>query len=188
MLLDLFGAYLVHLVEHKVKFLWKFHLVHHSDTLVDVTTGLRHHPGEALFRMLFTILGVVLVGAPIWLVFVYQTCSVFFTHLNHANICLPLKVDRTLSWVLVTPNMHKVHHHYTQPYTDTNHGNIFAIWDRLFGTFAQVQDSSKLVYGIDTHMDSKEHEDVVKLLKIPFQPYRPPIGSKFSETNKDSLK
>ena len=65
LLLDLFGAYLVHWVEHKVKFLWKFHLVHHSDTHVDVTTGLRHHPGEALFRMLFTILGVVVVGAPI---------------------------------------------------------------------------------------------------------------------------
>ena len=190
MLLDLFGAYLVHWVEHKVKFLWKFHLVHHSDTHVDVTTGLRHHPGEALFRMLFTILGVVVVGAPIWLVFVYQTCSVFFTHFNHANISMPSSLDMALSWVLVTPNMHKVHHHYKQPYTDANYGNIFAIWDRLFGTFAQINDSTKLTYGIDTHMNPKEHEDVVNLLKIPFQPYRSPIGSKFSEINKkkDSLK
>lgn len=190
LLLDLFGAYLVHWVEHKVKFLWKFHLVHHSDTHVDVTTGLRHHPGEALFRMLFTILGVVVVGAPIWLVFVYQTCSVVFTHFNHANISMPSSLDKVLSWVLVTPNMHKVHHHYKQPYTDTNYGNIFAIWDRLFGTFAQINDSTNLTYGIDTHMNPKEHEDVVNLLKIPFQPYRPPIGSKFSEINKkkDSLK
>ena len=186
LLLDFFGAYLVHWVEHKIKFLWKFHLVHHSDTHVDVTTGLRHHPGEAVFRMLFTILGVIVVGAPIWMVFLYQTFSAFFTHFNHANIRLPLKVDRALSWILVTPNMHKVHHHYTQPYTDTNYGNIFALWDRLFGTFAQVEDSTKLIYGIDTHMDPKEHDDVVNLLKIPFQPYRLPVGAKFSDDSPKS--
>lgn len=183
MLLDFFGAYLVHWIEHKVRFLWKFHLVHHSDTNVDVTTGLRHHPGEAVFRMLFTIFGVIVAGAPIWIVFFYQTMSAAFTHFNHANIKMPLWLDRTLSYVFVTPYMHKVHHHYTQPLTDTNYGNIFAIWDRLFGTFAQVDDTSKLVYGIDTHMDPSENEDVLNLLKIPFQEYRPPVGSKFGEEN-----
>jgi sterol desaturase/sphingolipid hydroxylase (fatty acid hydroxylase superfamily) len=181
MLLDFFGAYLVHWVEHKIKFMWKFHLVHHSDTTVDVTTGLRHHPGEAVFRMVFTILGVIVVGAPIWIVFFYQTMSAAFTHFNHANIQMPKKLDRALSLVFVTPYMHKVHHHYTQPYTDMNYGNIFAVWDRLFGTFAQVDDTKELVYGIDTHMDPKENDDVVNLLKIPFQKYRPPVGSKFGE-------
>ncbi|MBO6536728.1 MAG: sterol desaturase family protein [Balneolaceae bacterium] len=196
MLLDFFGAFLVHWVEHKVKWMWKFHLVHHSDTTVDVTTGLRHHPGEAVFRMIFTILGVIVVGAPIWIVFFYQTMSAAFTHFNHANIQMPKKLDRALSLVFVTPYMHKVHHHYTQPLTDTNYGNIFAIWDRIFGTFAQVDDTKELVYGIDTHMDPKEHDDVVNLLKIPFQKYRPPVGSKFGEieentntnTNTDSTK
>ena len=103
MLLDFFGAYLVHWVEHKVKFMWKFHLVHHSDTTVDVTTGLRHHPGEAVFRMVFTIMGVIVVGAPIWIVFFYQTISAAFTHFNHANIKLPKRLDNTLSLVFVTP-------------------------------------------------------------------------------------
>ena len=186
MLLDFFGAFLVHWVEHKVKFMWKFHLVHHSDTTVDVTTGLRHHPGEAVFRMIFTILGVIVVGAPIWIVFFYQTISAAFTHFNHANIQMPKKLDRALSLVFVTPYMHKVHHHYTQPLTDTNYGNIFAIWDRVFGTFAQVDDTKELVYGIDTHMDPKENDDVVNLLKIPFQKYRPPMGSKFGEEEGDS--
>jgi sterol desaturase/sphingolipid hydroxylase (fatty acid hydroxylase superfamily) len=181
MLLDFFGAFLVHWVEHKVKWMWKFHLVHHSDTTVDVTTGLRHHPGEAVFRMIFTILGVIIVGAPIWIVFFYQTMSAAFTHFNHANIQMPKRLDRALSLVFVTPYMHKVHHHFTQPLTDTNYGNIFAIWDRIFGTFAQVDDTKELVYGIDTHMDPKEHDDVVNLLKIPFQKYRPPVGSKFGE-------
>ena len=183
MLLDFFGAYLVHWVEHKVRFMWKFHLVHHSDTTVDVTTGLRHHPGEAVFRMIFTIMGVIIVGAPIWIVFLYQTCSAAFTHFNHANIQMPKKLDRALSFLFVTPYMHKVHHHYTQPLTDTNYGNIFSVWDRALGTFAQVEDTKELVYGIDTHMDPKEHDDVVNLLKIPFQKYRPPVGSKFGEEN-----
>ena len=186
MLLDFFGAYLVHWVEHKVKFMWKFHLVHHSDTTVDVTTGLRHHPGEAVFRMVFTIMGVIVVGAPIWIVFFYQTMSAAFTHFNHANIKLPKRLDNTLSLVFVTPDMHKVHHHYTQPLTDTNYGNIFAIWDRVFGTFAHVEHTGELKYGIDTHMDPKEHDDVVNLLIIPFQKYRPPIGSKFG--NEDEIK
>ena len=179
MLLDFFGAYLVHWVEHKVRFMWKFHLVHHSDTTVDVTTGLRHHPGEAIFRMVFTIMGVIVVGASIWIVFFYQTMSVAFTHFNHANIKLPKRLDNTLSFVFVTLDMHKVHHHYTQPLTDTNYGNIFAIWDRVFGTFAHVEHTKELKYGIDTHINPEEHDDVVNLLKIPFQKYSPPMGSKF---------
>jgi sterol desaturase/sphingolipid hydroxylase (fatty acid hydroxylase superfamily) len=181
LILDFVGAYLVHFVEHKVRFMWKFHLIHHSDTTVDVTTGLRHHPGEAIFRMIFTILGVIIAGAPIWIVFLYQTMSAAFTHFNHANIQMPKKLDDALSWVFVTPYMHKVHHHFQQPLTDTNYGNIFAIWDRIFGTFAHVDDIKELKYGIDTHMDPREHDDVVNLLKIPFQQYRPPTGSKFGE-------
>lgn len=180
MLLDFFGAYLIHWIEHKVKWMWKFHLIHHSDRTVDVTTGLRHHPGEAIFRMCFTILGVIIVGAPIWIVFLYQSISALFAHITHANIQMPKKLDRALSYVFITPLMHKVHHHYTQPLTDTNYGNIFAIWDRLFGTFAEVQDTKQLKYGIDTHMDPEENERLGNLLRIPFQEYRPPVGSKFN--------
>jgi len=185
MMLDLIGAYTVHWVEHKIKFMWRFHLVHHSDTTVDVTTGLRHHPGEALFRMLFTVLGVLVVGAPIWIVFLYQSLSALFTHFNHANIQMPKKVDQMLSYIFVTPYMHKVHHHYAQPLTDTNYGNIFAIWDRVFGTFAEVEDSTKLRYGIDTHMDPEENDNAVNLLKMPFQKYRSPVGAKFSDEDQD---
>jgi sterol desaturase/sphingolipid hydroxylase (fatty acid hydroxylase superfamily) len=156
--------------------MWKFHLVHHSDTNVDVTTGLRHHPGETVFRISFTILAVIIVGAPIGIVMLYQSLSVLFAHLTHANINMPKKLDRALSYVLVTPNMHKVHHHYVQPLTDTNYGNIFSIWDRVFGTFAYVPDHTKIVYGIDTHMKPEENSQLKNLLGIPFQPYRPPKG------------
>lgn len=181
LLMDLIGAYFVHWTEHKVKWMWKFHLIHHSDTTVDVTTGLRHHPGETVFRIGFTILAVMIIGAPMWIIMFYQSMSVLFAHLTHANINMPKKLDRVLSWVFITPLMHKVHHHYTQPLTDTNYGNIFSFWDRIFGTFAQVEDTRELVYGIDTHMKPEENDRMGSLLKIPFEPYRPPTGAKFGE-------
>jgi sterol desaturase/sphingolipid hydroxylase (fatty acid hydroxylase superfamily) len=172
LLMDLIGAYCAHFIEHKIKWMWKFHLVHHSDLNIDVTSGLRHHPGESLIRFGFTLVAVLIVGAPIWLVMLYQSLSVLFAHITHANINFPKRLDRALSYIFVTPLMHKVHHHYQRPLTDTNFGNIFSIWDRLFGTYAQVEDSKKLIYGVDTHMEVAENERLGNLLKIPFQPYR----------------
>jgi sterol desaturase/sphingolipid hydroxylase (fatty acid hydroxylase superfamily) len=168
LLLDLIGAYLVHLVEHKVKFLWRFHLIHHTDTWIDTTSANRHHPGESIVRFIFTIAGVLIVGAPMWMVFLYQTLSVVATQFNHANIILPKKLDIFLSYFIVSPDMHKVHHHYVLPYTDSNYGNIFSVWDRLFGTFMTL-DRDKLIYGVDTHMKPQEHNKLSNLLAIPFQ-------------------
>lgn len=138
LLLDLIGAYLPHYIQHKIKFLWRFHIVHHTDTWIDTTTANRHHPGESVIRFVFTTLGVLIVGTPMWMVFLYQTLSVVATQFNHANISLPNKLDIFLSYFIVSPNMHKVHHHYVVPYTDSNYGNIFSVWDRLFGTFTTL--------------------------------------------------
>ena len=172
MLLDLLGAWLVHFIEHKVRWMWKFHLIHHTDQNVDTTTANRHHPGESVFRFVFTILATFIVGAPIWMVFMYQSISVVLTQFNHSNIKMPLWLDNALMWVICTPNMHRVHHHYRQPYTDTNYGNIFSFWDRLFGTFERVP-NEKLVYGVDTHMANEEASNIGTMLKIPFTRYRP---------------
>jgi sterol desaturase/sphingolipid hydroxylase (fatty acid hydroxylase superfamily) len=171
LLLDLVGAYFVHWVEHRVTWMWKFHLIHHSDTNVDTTSANRHHPGESIFRFVFTTIGVLLIGTPMWMVFMYQSFSVVLSQFNHANITLPKSVDRAISWFIVSPDMHKVHHHYVLPYTDSNFGNIFSIWDRLFGTFMTMP-REEMVYGIDTHMDPVENNKIMNLLKIPFQPYR----------------
>ncbi len=180
LLLDLIGAYFVHWTEHKVRWMWRFHLVHHSDTNIDTTSANRHHPGESVFRFLFTTMGVVLAGAPMWLVFMYQFFSVLLSQFNHANTFIPKWLDNALSWVIVTPDMHHVHHHYVLPYTDSNYGNIFSIWDRVFGTFMTL-DRDKLVYGIDTFMNEAENAHIAPLLKIPFQAYRKPVGAKFEE-------
>jgi len=173
LLLDFFGAYLAHFVEHKVKFLWRFHLIHHTDTFVDTTSGNRHHPGESIIRFLFTTFGVIIVGSPIWMVFLYQTLSVVATQLTHANICLPKKLDLIISYFFISPDMHKIHHHYKLPYTDTNFGNIFSIWDRIFGTYLYMN-REEIIYGIDTYMAPKENNKLISLLIIPFQKYRVP--------------
>lgn len=176
LLLDLIGAYLVHLIEHKIKFLWRFHLIHHTDTWIDTTSANRHHPGESVIRFVFTTLGIVIVGAPMWMVFLYQTLSVVATQFNHANIALPKKIDVLLSYFIVSPDMHKVHHHYTLPYTDSNYGNIFSVWDRLFGTFMTLP-REEIKYGVDTHMKEEEHNQLQNLLKIPFQKQRSPSNN-----------
>ena len=179
--LDLIGAWLIHWIEHKVKWMWKFHLIHHTDPSVDVTSGLRHHPGENIFRLMFTFLAVLVTGASLGLVMLYQTISAFFAALTHANIQMPSWIDKPLSWIFVTPHFHKIHHHYVQPHTDSNYGNIFSIWDHLFRTTSYVGVMDDLIYGIDTHMSPEEHSSIKNLLMIPFQEYRYPVGSKFSD-------
>ena len=179
--LDLIGAYLVHYIQHKTKWMWRFHLIHHTDTWIDTTSANRHHPGESMIRFIFTVLGVLILGTPMWLVFLYQSLSVVFSQLTHANIGLPKSIDRAISWIFVSPDMHKVHHHYMLPYTDSNYGNIFSVWDRIFGTFMYLP-IEEIVYGVDTHMDESKHNRLSSLLKIPFE-QRKNLMSDESEKN-----
>ncbi|RAJ97629.1 fatty acid hydroxylase family protein [Larkinella arboricola] len=182
LLLDLIGAWSIHWLQHHVKWMWRFHLIHHTDTYVDTTTANRHHPGESVFRFIFTTLAVLIAGTPIGVVMLYQALSVLLSQFNHANIHLPRWIDRPLNWFFVTPNMHHVHHHYVLPQTNTNYGNIFPFWDRLFGTYAEMA-SKDLRYGVDTHLERHEHSRIGNLLNIPFQPYRPPMGSPETTTS-----
>jgi sterol desaturase/sphingolipid hydroxylase (fatty acid hydroxylase superfamily) len=163
-----FSSWLVHLVMHKSKFLWRFHLIHHSDNNVDVTTGLRHHPGDSVLRGLFFMLLIVISGAPMYSVMIYQTLLVLATAFTHANISLPRWLDKALSYILVSPNMHKVHHHWKQPYTDCNYGAVFSFWDRLLGTFKKL-DPKEIRYGLDRYYPNEKDEDFVALMKKPFQ-------------------
>lgn len=171
LLMDFVGAWLPHFIQHKVVFLWQFHVIHHSDQNVDASTANRHHPGESVFRFLFTTIAVFVVGAPIWVVMIYQSLSAVLSQFNHSNMAIPVKLDNALKLVFCTPHMHRVHHHYRQPYSDTNYGNIFSFWDRIFGTYIAV-DNSKLIYGVDTYMEEKEANNLGFLLKIPFSGYK----------------
>lgn len=173
LLLDFFGAFLPHYIEHKVKPLWMIHLVHHTDHKVDTTTANRHHPLESIIRFVFTLSGVFIVGTPIGIVLLYQSLSLVATQFSHANIKLPKKTDLVISYFLVSPDMHKIHHHYRLPYTDSNYGNIFSIWDRIFGTYMKMN-REDLVYGIDVFPDEAENSNIKDLLKQPFQKYKKP--------------
>jgi sterol desaturase/sphingolipid hydroxylase (fatty acid hydroxylase superfamily) len=164
-----FSSWWVHWVMHRQPLLWRFHLIHHSDSKVDVTTGLRHHPGDSLLRGVFFILFIFISGAPMYAVMIYQTLVVAFTAFTHANISLPVAIDKWLSYLLISPNMHKVHHHRLQPYTDSNYGAIFSIWDRLLGTFSHLP-MQDIRYGIDRYYPAEKDEDLGTLLKKPFLP------------------
>ena len=175
MLLDMIGGYCIHRTEHSIRWMWEFHVIHHSDENIDVTSGLRHHPVETVFRLSSQLLAILLCGIPLGVVFLYGLISIFFAQLTHANISPPVALDRFFSLVFVTPNMHKVHHHRTKPLTNTNYGNVLSIWDRMFGTFAQV-DMDTLSYGLDSMPYPEDHLKLSRLLRMPFQRSKAPAA------------
>ncbi|MFT4663025.1 MAG: sterol desaturase/sphingolipid hydroxylase (fatty acid hydroxylase superfamily) [Patiriisocius sp.] len=164
--LDFVAQYLVHVLLHKVGFMWRFHMIHHSDTKVDATTGTRHHPGDYLMREIFGMMAIVILGAPLSFYVFYKILTIFFTYTGHANIRVPKWIDKPLSYIFMTPNMHKFHHHFERPWTDTNYGNVFSIWDRMFGTWV-YDDPKKVKYGLDV-LDDSTDEKISYQFKIPF--------------------
>jgi len=166
LILDLLAQYTIHYLLHNVGFLWRFHQVHHSDLHVNATTGTRHHPIDYCAREMFSLFCIVMLGAPLGVYMFYRLTTVFCTYFTHSNISLPSKVDRALSFVIVTPNAHKFHHHANMPWTNRNYGNIFSFWDRLFGTFV-YESTDRIHYGVDT-MDEKRADSVWYQLSKPF--------------------
>lgn len=133
-LLDLV-IYAQHVLFHRVPVLWRLHRMHHSDVEFDVTTGIRFHPIEILLSMLIKLAAVVALGAPAVAVLLFEVLLNATTMFNHANARLPLGLDRVLRRVLVTPDMHRVHHSVVVAETNSNFGFNLPIWDRLFGTY-----------------------------------------------------
>jgi sterol desaturase/sphingolipid hydroxylase (fatty acid hydroxylase superfamily) len=134
LLLDL-AIYLQHVLFHAVPALWRLHRMHHADLDFDVTTGLRFHPVEILLSMVIKLMVVVALGAPAVAVLIFEVLLNATAMFNHANLRLPAWLDRTLRPVLVTPDMHRVHHSAVPRETDSNFGFNLAVWDRLFGTY-----------------------------------------------------
>ncbi len=166
LVLDLIGQYAVHFLLHRVKWLWRLHMVHHSDTRVDATTGFRHHPGDAICRNLATLFAVIIVGIPLSHYLVYRLITVAFAYVTHANIRLPERVEVILSYLFITPNIHKFHHHLERPWTDSNYGNIFSIWDRVFGTLVQGE-VMRVRYGLDV-LPAERDDDLIYQFILPF--------------------
>lgn len=133
-LLDL-AIYLQHVMFHAVPLLWRLHRMHHADLDFDVTTGLRFHPVEILLSMVIKLMVVVALGAPAVAVLVFEVLLNATAMFNHANLRLPERLDRALRLVLVTPDMHRVHHSIHREEHDSNYGFALSLWDRLFRTY-----------------------------------------------------
>jgi sterol desaturase/sphingolipid hydroxylase (fatty acid hydroxylase superfamily) len=164
--LDLF-TYFAHVLLHKSWLGWQFHRVHHSENAMDVTTAFRQHPGETVWRIGWQLAAILFFGLPLWVVIVYLTLSSLNALMEHANIKLPDRVDWLLRLLIVTPNMHKVHHSRLQIQTDSNYANIFSVWDRIFGTYTARVNFRELQYGLDGFDDS-EKQRLIGLLRMPF--------------------
>ncbi|HPE72625.1 MAG TPA: sterol desaturase family protein, partial [Candidatus Competibacter sp.] len=134
LILDL-AIYTQHVVFHKVAVLWRLHRMHHTDLDFDVTTALRFHPLEIVLSMLIKLVLVTLLGVPAVAVMLFEVILNATAMFNHGNVGLPQRLDRTLRWILVTPDMHRVHHSIRPEETDSNFGFNLPWWDRLFGTY-----------------------------------------------------
>ena len=163
-----FSFYVAHVAMHKIPAFWRFHSVHHSDPAVDVTTTIRQHPGEGVIRYAFMAAFACALGASPVVFGVYRIWSALNGLVEHANIRVPVWLDRVCSLVTTWPNMHKIHHSRTVQETNTNYGNIFSLFDRLFSTFTPSERGVNIVYGLDG-CDAPARQTTAGLLVMPFR-------------------
>jgi sterol desaturase/sphingolipid hydroxylase (fatty acid hydroxylase superfamily) len=168
-LLDL-GIYLQHVLFHAVPALWRLHRMHHADLAFDVTTGVRFHPVEILLSMIFKLGVVTALGAPALAVLVFEVLLNATSMFNHGNVTLPQGIDRILRWVVVTPEMHRVHHSIKARETNSNFGFNLPWWDRLLGTYRDQPEAGHLgmTIGIEQFRDPAEQ----RLDRMLTQPFR----------------
>lgn len=169
-LLDLV-IYLQHVMVHAVPALWRLHRVHHADPDYDVTTGARFHPLEIILSMLIKFATIAALGPPVVAVIIFEVALNGMAMFNHGNVGLPAWLDRKLRWLLVTPDMHRVHHSVEVDETNSNFGFNLSIWDRLMGTYRDQPRLGHLdmTIGLDTIKDPRRTTRLPGMLMIPFQ-------------------
>lgn len=162
--------YFQHRIFHAVPWFWRLHRMHHADLEFDVTTGLRFHPLEIVLSMAIKMAVVLLIGAPVLAVVVFEVLLNATSLFNHGNIRLPQKIDRFLRLILVTPDMHRVHHSAIQRETDSNFGFSVPWWDRLFGTYRAQPEKGHLGMTIGIEDFRTQHD--LRLDQMLIQPFR----------------
>lgn len=166
-----FVIWLQHVMVHAVPALWRLHRVHHADLDYDLTTGTRFHPLEIVLSMGIKFATIALLGAPVLAVVVFEVLLSACAMFNHGNIRLPDRLDRALRWVLVTPDMHRVHHSVEDDESNSNFGFNLPWWDRLFGTYREQARAGQLgmTIGIHGHTDPHEVARLPGMLMLPFK-------------------
>ncbi|MGE5173980.1 MAG: sterol desaturase family protein [Betaproteobacteria bacterium] len=159
--------YFWHMANHRIGFLWLFHRAHHSDTDMDTTTALRFHPGELVLSTFIRMPAVILIGMSYAEVVLFETLLNVSTLFHHSNLAIPEKVDRVLRAVIVTPNMHRVHHSVELFETNSNYTSLLSIWDRLFRSFRKREDTRTITIGLPRFRE-KKWQRLFGFLATPF--------------------
>ncbi|MCZ6640745.1 MAG: sterol desaturase family protein [Gammaproteobacteria bacterium] len=169
-----FSIYLQHIMFHAVPLFWRMHRMHHADLDFDVTTGARFHPVEILLSMGIKLMVVAALGPPVAAVVIFEVLLNATSMFNHGNVRMPLGLDRVLRWLVVTPDMHRVHHSILPNETNSNFGFNLPWWDRLFGTYrAQpVAGHDEMTIGIEEFSEPRE----LRLDRMLAQPFRGAVG------------
>jgi sterol desaturase/sphingolipid hydroxylase (fatty acid hydroxylase superfamily) len=173
-LLDL-AIYLQHVMFHAVPALWRVHRMHHADLDFDVTTGARFHPLEVVISMIIKIAAVVAIGVPPAAVVIFEVVLNATSMFNHSNVRIPLAADRRLRWLLVTPDMHRVHHSVIRAETNSNFGFNLSWWDRVLGTYRAQPERGHL--GMTIGLDQFRDSDELRLDRMLLQPWRGAAGA-----------
>ncbi len=165
-----FIIYLQHVMVHAIPILWRLHRVHHADLDFDVTTGARFHPFEIVLSMLIKFAIIMLLGPPLVAVVIFEVVLSTTSMFNHGNVRLPQSTDRWLRWIVVTPDMHRVHHSINDDETNSNFGFNLPWWDRLFGTYRDQprKGHDGMTIGIHQYREPKTVSWLPGMLALPF--------------------
>jgi sterol desaturase/sphingolipid hydroxylase (fatty acid hydroxylase superfamily) len=168
-----FAIYCQHIVSHKWSPLWHLHQVHHTDLEFDATTAVRFHPLEIVISMMYKVLCIYLIGAAPWAVIAFEIILNGAATFNHSNINIPPAIDNKLRWLIITPDMHRIHHSSLPAETDSNYGFSISCWDRLCKTYIEEPRQSQTSMTIGLKPFRRQDElGFVQLLLLPFKALR----------------
>ncbi|MEO8568164.1 MAG: sterol desaturase family protein, partial [Ginsengibacter sp.] len=170
LLLD-YSNYIWHILLHKLPILWRFHLVHHTDLDLDITTAFRFHFGEMIGSVFFRGAAIILIGASPVMVLIYEIVFEAAAQFHHSNTKLPFRFEKILNYLIVTPRMHGIHHSMIKKETDSNYSIIFSFWDRIHKTVRLNIHQNEIVTGVPHYADERELT-IGNLLKMPFTKIR----------------
>ena len=167
--LDL-AIYLQHVMFHALPSLWRLHMVHHADLDLDVTSGSRFHPIEILISMLYKLAVISVLGPPVLGVLIFEVVLNALAMFNHANVRMPLVLDRVLRWIIVTPDMHRVHHSVDSREHNRNFGFNLSLWDRVLGTYRDqpAKGHQGMIIGLNKFREIT-WQTIPRLLVMPFK-------------------
>ena len=160
--------YLWHRANHEIPFLWRFHRMHHSDCEVDVTSATRFHIGELILSSVLRLMVLPLLGLELWQLILYEVILLPVIQFHHSNVNLPERWDRLMRAIIVSPNMHRVHHSRIQLETDSNYSSVLSFWDRLARTFRLRDDVLAIEFGL-LEFDDLKWQTILGMLRTPFR-------------------